>query len=115
MSEFIKHIKSQIIERRDRPQRWTPLHVSARIVDEPYSVNVQKLYEIKVEWITRGYCEPRHFDIYLDNVIRELREAVYGELREKLFKLERAIYEQEMEQALTAINAVMREVEGRAV
>lgn len=111
MSEFIKHIKSEILH-KNRPQRFMPLRSVSKIIDEPISVNIQRLYEIKVEWATRGYCEPRHFDKYFRNVVRELREAIYGEFRDKLIVLERAIYEQEVEPALKALDAIMREVEG---
>lgn len=69
-------------------------------------------YEFKVEWMVRAFCQHNDFDAMMENIHRQLKEAVYGEFRNRILRLERAIYEQDREKVLMETRDIVREIMG---
>ncbi len=69
-------------------------------------------YLFEVRWGRRVSCRTEDFDTVFKNVIRELREAIYGELRGRLIRLERAVYECDERAVRMEIRDIMSEVFG---
>ena len=59
----------------------------------------------------RGVLRPKDRENMLKNVYRELQEAVYGHLRDRLLRLERAIYEQDRDKIHMHLRDLFREIE----
>jgi hypothetical protein len=70
-------------------------------------------FEYEVAWRVRVKCEQPEANLIGNSVLRELREAVYGDLRDRIIRLERAVYEQDRERILMEtrdiVNLVMHE------
>jgi hypothetical protein len=91
-----------------------PLSVAMERIEPGSFGNLQATeeYEFKVLWRVIASCERQDFYAMQNNVVRELREAIYGQFRERVLMLERAIYEHDREKVLMHTRDLIREVEG---
>jgi hypothetical protein len=48
----------------------------------------------------------------IKNVVREIRDVIYGDLKNRILRLERAIYEQNTDNILVEIRDIIREIWG---
>jgi len=71
-----------------------------------------KEYVAHVEWVAKFYCDPENLQPMLESIIRELREAIYGELKERIIRLERAVYEEDRDKIVMEIRDIIREIYG---
>ena len=69
-------------------------------------------YDIGVAWKVRTHCKPRDVPAVTENVIRQLREEIYGQFRWRAIQIQRAAYEQDREKLHMHIRDLMREIEG---
>lgn len=67
-------------------------------------------YDIGVTWKVRTHCEKAALQHVTRNVLRHLREDVYGEFRDRILRLERAVYEHDREKILMETRDLVREV-----
>lgn len=63
-------------------------------------------------WRSRVACEPKDLGVAIDSVVRELRDAIYGDIRQRIIRLERAVYEQDRDAILTETRDIVREIFG---
>jgi hypothetical protein len=109
MSRFLDAIRAGRTGRR--AAILEPLSCGVRKVEsrlDPFQTTEE--YEFKVEWRARAFCQQQDFDGMMKNIYRELQEVVYGDLRERILRLERAIYEQDRAKVLVATRDIMREI-----
>jgi hypothetical protein len=112
MSKFINEVKSHLLGSK-RKVIYEPLDVKLSIESPTYSdPSYQNHYRASVEWGCEFFCMHKDMNPMIDNVCRELREVVYGELKSYLHLLERYIYERKEEEALMVIRDIIREIHG---
>jgi hypothetical protein len=88
----------------------TPLKVGVEI-----ETNLKTLlneYNINVTWNRKCFCEKHDIEDLFKNVIRELRNNIYGDLYQKIMRLERYIYTQEDVKAKMEIRDIVHEIFG---
>ena len=108
MSKFIDAIREQwhgIIKPVKGP-------ISASVSPKQHNAGMVREYEIEVVWRRVVYVEPRHIQPMIDNCVGELREDIYGEIKNRIFRLERAIYEQDHDTAISEMRDIKREIFG---
>ena len=107
MSNFINTIKAAMTGVRRVAYPLLKITVSDTTPDP---LRAQNEYEINVLWSRKVYCKPEHLSFMLSNCVRELREEIYGDLKSRILRLERAVYEQDSPAALREIRDIIREV-----
>jgi hypothetical protein len=118
MSKFIDAIQEQMTGRlRDKctPFSFEPLRAAEWIVpanpdSPPY--NRQGEYKFKVIYEMSAFATSREVPYLRANFIRQLREAIYGDMKQNLIRLERAIYERDTEAAEREIRDMLKEMFG---
>ena len=111
MSKFIDNIQEKWTGRRKAPM-WFPLKATAEVQpSRPHLHNVRE-YEFSAEWKSVVSCEPQDVPHVLKNVKRQLQDAVYGEMRPRLLRLEQAIYDYDRETALSELHDMYTEMFG---
>jgi hypothetical protein len=110
MSKFLDAVEAKLHGSR-RMAMWPmePLSVT-REVTTPASYTALQNYEIGVHWKVRLSCDPKDLQPALKNVMRELQEAVYGEFRSRIIRLERAILEHDEQKARSEVRDLLVEV-----
>lgn len=107
MSKFIDKIRSQLTGVRSA--RMGPLRASVKVVDSiDYDLNHE--YDISVKWGRKVSCRPKDLEPVIDNVIRELREEIYGDIRSRIRRLELAVYEGNEKEMCVEIRDIVREI-----
>jgi|GEM_PF-3198933 hypothetical protein len=111
MSKFIDAVRAELLH--ERKVCFSPMLAVKKEYKRP-TPDYDDLTEycISVGWVQTGFCKPEELAPMLDNVIRALREAIYGDIKQRAIKLERAIYEQDRDTILSEIRDIMREVFG---
>jgi hypothetical protein len=111
MSKFIDAVTAELGYRKKHI--LPPLTVTKEFrEDSPMLVDSLSEYKIEVRWKVTGYCKPNELHIVQENVIRELREVVYGDFKDRIIRLERAVYERDDKVAQMEIRDILREVFG---
>ncbi len=119
MSEFIDHVKAEIVKRHSDVVRGEQTH-PFKIDNENQRLQITSevylnTYEFGLRW---GYQakirENDHEGVeeHRQSAIRELRFAIYGSLTSQLRDLERAVLSGEREAALSALRGIQLEVNG---
>ena len=109
MSKFIDQVKAELLT--GRKSIYLPLEVSQTF--DP-SINDDRLseYKVSVGWIVKCYCKQNEIPVMQESVIRELREAVYGDLYQRIIRLERAIYDRNDKLAQMEMRDIVKEIYG---
>jgi hypothetical protein len=114
MSKFIDAVKALATGREWRV--FDPLSLKISRVDDPINqdlmVHSGREYLIGVRWEVAIKCKPEALSSAQANVMRQLREAVYGDLREHVLKLERALLEWDQRTMEKEIKALLEETFG---
>lgn len=115
MSKFLDAVTSELTgQRAPKPFWFEPLstRLTTALVDPQY------LEEIKfeVKYTMTQYCDPSLPSEAKSELMRsfmsQLREAVYGDLREHVIELQRAMYEYDHKAMYDKVNDIMREICG---
>lgn len=110
MSKFIDAVTAEltgnrypVLEHMTIVQKWS---------DDATAFNSAMTYEydIGVTWKVRTHCDKAALQHVTRNVLRQLREAVYGEFRDRVLRLERAVWEHDREKILMETRDLVREV-----
>lgn len=109
MSQFIDTITSQLTGNVVVDSK-APLKVGVKI--ETNFESLLNEYDISVIWKRKGFCKKSDMENLLNNVIRELRNSIYGDLYSKIIRLERYVYTQEDVKAEMVIRDIVREIFG---
>ena len=115
MSRFIENVQAQLTGRVKAapPERLT---VGVRAI-EPFATDIRTLqeYRIGVAWEAKMFIAPKDVDQALTNVVAELRHAVYGDFKNRVLMLQRAILEEERDKALMHCRDLIREIYGNPI
>lgn len=111
MSEFIKHLKYGVTGRIKAAMKPFPaFEVLRDVVPTTETFQIHPEYRFEVRYCRRLCCSPEYIEHAEKNVIAEMKEAIYGDFRQMLIKLERYVYEQETCKAMDVIKEIMAEV-----
>ncbi len=70
-------------------------------------------YRVGIEWGFKAFLDNTiHVDAVIDNCARQFREDMYGDIRNRILALERAVLEDDRDMALTQMRDIMREIFG---
>ena len=108
MSRFIEAVEAKLTGKEE--VIYPPLKVSFTEGHGPVWPDRLKQYEIGVRWTVYVRCDPERLDSVMTNVTRELREVVYGSFRDRIIRLERAMYEYDLETMYREVRDLLREV-----
>lgn len=110
MSQFIDAVKMELLS--GRKAKTYPMMTVKKEHKNHSGYSELTEYRISVEWAQTGHCEYSEMTHMLNNVVRSLRKAVYGDIEQHIIRLERAIYEQDRDAALSEMQDIMREIFG---
>ena len=113
MSKFIKAAAFQITGKHIPQFGFRPLTVrfEASSIERPDISPVLKEYTFGVEWESRFYIkDDGEIGPQVERCIEELREAIYGDLLQKIRLLERAIYERSEIKSIEALKEILKEI-----
>ncbi len=94
--------------------KWTGKHVlpdptfehidaTLRMEPNPIPYSLLREYVFETKFVIRTQCDKRDFKPMTKNVIEQARQMIYGEFRNRLFELERALYERDIRKMESAI------------
>ena len=110
MSEFMKQVRAGYVYPRERKPIYALLKTAiTEIKDIEAEMRCLNKYEIKVAWETHFFCETGNLHHAIDNSLRQLNEAVYGEFRQDLIELERAVYEWDFKKMTEGVAKLLKE------
>lgn len=110
MSKFIDAVKEQFtgnVSMIFEPLKTTLKDISSTSIEDPRNM---REYNIEVRWGSVVECEPRDLSNMLKNFIRELKEVVYGDLRNRIIDLERSLYQHDEEKMRMLMRDILREI-----
>jgi len=107
MSKFINAIQTQLLGQRPI---YPSLSVSTVKEFEAVSYDTLAKYLISVSFEQIITCRPEELSYAKDNVVKELREIIYGEFRDNILQLERAVYARDEKVIFQKIGDIMQEV-----
>ena len=111
MSKFIDKIESQLTGKEKI--KYSQLHAEFKQIPHDISEYCKlKEYVIGIEWKRKIQCEPKVLTLMIENCIRELREEIYGDIKERILRLERAVYEEDNKKAHQEMRDIIRETFG---
>ena len=110
MSKFIEAVRTYPTYRERvgyEPLRMTCVGDNSQEIP---NVNRMQEYLIGVDWRIRVSCDFKDMDRAMENVVRQLRDAVYGDMRVHLLKLQRAMFEWEQDEMRAEIDWMLKEM-----
>ena len=113
MSKFIDAIGAKITNKRVLlPPEFAPLEVKSEYRELP--CDDAYIWDVGVSWqfeakIPKG-SHDRVIAAIERNLMMELKEVVYGELRQKLLHAQRAVHSHDYTEALACLDAVVQEI-----
>lgn len=110
MSRFLEALRMELTDRKKACLE--PLSVVATYTPE-LAIDIRTMQEcdFRIEWRVKAFCAPKDRQHMLKNVYREVQEAVYGHLRDRLLMLERAIYEEDQDKVRMHLRDLFAETE----
>ena len=108
MSQFID--KLEIVTTREWALKRQRLTMA--VTETPIALSPERLnkYLFQTQWTAQVTCSQEDLAAAHKNVIRQLTEAVYGSFRDRLLKLEIAIYEDRQEDVKSGLRDILREL-----
>jgi hypothetical protein len=67
-------------------------------------------YVISVNWTMYAECLPQNLPEVEKNIHHQLQNEIYGDLRERIYKLERAMYARDIDAMESALRDIKKEV-----
>lgn len=111
MSKFIEHLEASLMgHRRVVPEALRFFDIGKEVCPADMFCQTEDRYRYHVHFEMQVYCKPEHEQHHTKNVVREMKEVIYGELRSRLLALERAVYDRSEEDCGSIIRDIMREV-----
>lgn len=120
MSKFINEIEATILNdrRRVKPPEFDLLDVTQEMREDDYSSGhyTQEEYRVGVRFETRTWLGEREIaagalDHIKKRMIAQMKDAVYGDLRKIIYKLERHLYERELYKAFDDLKEIYKEID----
>ena len=112
MSQFIDRVVAELISEKRLPAKsFLPLSVVSEFSQIDH-IPVANKYRVGVRWGYNVIVENKHLDSIINNCVRELREAIYGDIKNIINRLQRAFYERDADSMEIEIRDLIREVWG---
>lgn len=110
MSKLLDEVKSQMTG--NRKYIITPMVSVQTGIEEFHIPDYAYEYEIKATFGARVHCQKRDLQRVQDNIIRQLKDDMYGHLRRRMMQLEISLYGQCMldDEARGIINDIKVEI-----
>jgi hypothetical protein len=112
MSKFIDKIHAQMTGRKKKVA--SPIDVSFDKINSPIkgslSFSLVNEYIVGVEWNRKIACESKDLPAIIDNCVRELKEEIYGDIKNRINRLERNLYEKNYNKAMSEMRDIIREI-----
>ncbi len=105
MSKFITALMCEMTGRRE-PDHFRNVSALLTEVIATDTVELRNEYRVEVAYKATHVCLPREREAMLLTIQRQLSEAIYGEVRTALLRLEEAYYDQDRD----AISASFRDL-----
>lgn len=113
MSKFIEKVQAKLTGQEVAviPE----LSVTVDVDPLPFPDDRMKQYDIGVEWKVRTHCTPDALEHVLGNVVRQLREEIYGQFRWRVLQIQRCAYERDGDKLHMHIRDLLREIYGHPI
>jgi hypothetical protein len=109
MSKFIDQVQAKLTGQR--VALMPELTVTEKVEDVLHDYSVFQ-YDIGVEWKVRTHCDRKDVEHVVKNVVRQLREDIYGEFRRRAIEIQRAAYEREYDKMHMLIRDMLVDING---
>ena len=112
MSKLIDNIKVEMTGSR-KPGASPLLSVSMAVEKLDYKIPVLTEYRVYVNFGARFACESQvEVNMAIESVIRALREELYSDIKDRIFRLEKVVIEGERQKILMELRDIIREIYG---
>jgi hypothetical protein len=109
MSKFIDQVQAKLTGQRIAVM--PELTVTEKVQDVLGDYSVLQ-YDIGVEWKVRTHCERKDVQHVHSNVVKQLREDIYGQFRRRALEIQRAAYEQDYQKMHMLIRDMLVDITG---
>ena len=107
MSKFIDAIEAKILERKVFPNTYTLLDVTKEVTEiSPIGYE----YRVGVTYGARITCMPNELPYAVGNIVKQLKNDIYGTLRDDCIRLERCLLNRDFDAALSALRDIETEI-----
>ena len=110
MSKLIDSIKGDLTGKKYPSHRL--IHATIERSKDPITYDLLNEYQITFGGKILAKCKPEARQGMLENVVRQIREEIYGDLKNRIIKLERAYYEEDNKTFMEQIRDINREIFG---
>jgi hypothetical protein len=111
MSKVLDSIEAKLTGHGSYEKELYNADISVNVTRD--TVRILDEYLVKYSFGAYYSCEPGEKDQAMHSIKELFRDVLYGEFRDKLIKLERAIYNQKRDNQLALIKELLFEVSGR--
>ena len=109
MSRFTDRVKAILMHPLKEKNVFPPLEIIMEEGEIDFPDRLKK-YKIGVGFWIETYCSEEDLRPMTENVIREIKEIIYGDVRERFIQLERTIYNQDMQKTRIEVRDLMKEI-----
>jgi len=107
MSDMIDNITAFVLKQVPKTPNISVEVDTTEIPDYYMSGN---RYKIQTTWSMSTDIEPCYLDAAMENFKRELKEAIYGDIKHRIQRLEIAVLEENREKTLMEMRDIIREI-----
>lgn len=113
MSKLIDNIRAEITGRREAKKRSPLLAVTMATEKMDWKIPALTEYKVYVVFGARFACENQNdVNMAIESIIRLLREEIYCDVKNRLFRLEKAVTEDKRDKILMEMRDIIKEIYG---
>ena len=107
MSRLIESIKADLTGKRIA-SKHNLIKADIEVMEPGYITE----YKIHFGGVIQVHCKPKDINLMLDNVIRQIREEIYGDIKNRIIRLERAYYMEDDKTIRSELRDINKEIFG---
>jgi len=107
MSRLIESIRADLSGRRFASEHHL-IRADIEVIEPGYITE----YKIHFGGAIQVHCKSKDINLMLDNVIRQIREEIYGDIKNRIIRLERAYYMEDDKTVRSELRDINREIFG---
>jgi len=112
MSKFIDSMVGQLTGiKKAVIGKLSPLTAEHDVENFDHYLPTIEEHRFEATWKVLVSCRPYEYGHVFKNVVAELKNAVHGEFRHKLYRLRNAVYEENKKEMLKIIGELFTEIE----
>ena len=108
MSDMIDNITSFVLKEIPKTPNISVEVDTTKILNDYYMSGNR--YKIQTTWSMSTDIEPCYLNAAMENFKRELKEAIYGDIKHRIQRLEIAVLEENREKTLMEMRDIIREI-----